>query len=167
MNKNDLRYIKTEKLIEETYMKLRKLRQRDVRVSDLCVAALINKTTFYKHYETIGQLHRSICSKAIRGIIEEVPRVTSTDALEESVNCLVRLLAKNREYLLDLCNGDTDMIANLIEENLLRVYLAVEKPIEKEAKISFAVGGAVRLLINSQREECVPYIIDFIKKICL
>ena len=45
-NKNDLRYIKTERLIVHTYVDMRMRDPSPVKVSDLCREALINKTTF-------------------------------------------------------------------------------------------------------------------------
>ena len=53
VNKNDLRYIKTERLIVHTYVDLRLHDPSPVKVSDLCREALINKTTFYSHYDTM------------------------------------------------------------------------------------------------------------------
>lgn len=61
--KTDLRYIKTEKLIEETYLTLRRRLRRPVKVRELCENAMINKTTFYAHYETMDALHACICEK--------------------------------------------------------------------------------------------------------
>jgi hypothetical protein len=61
MNKNDLRFQKTEKLIKETYISLKKHGSTIVKVKELCEVALINKTTFYAHYETIEHLHKQVC----------------------------------------------------------------------------------------------------------
>jgi AcrR family transcriptional regulator len=54
-NKNDLRFVKTERLIRSTYLALRRKARQPVKVRELCEAALINKSTFYAHYETMGE----------------------------------------------------------------------------------------------------------------
>ena len=64
-NKNDLRYIKTERLIVHTYVDMRMRDPSPVKVSDLCREALINKTTFYSHYDTMESLHRHICRETV------------------------------------------------------------------------------------------------------
>ena len=61
MNKNDLRFQKTEMLIKKTYLTLKKRGSSVVKVKDLCEKAMINKTTFYAHYETIDHLHKQVC----------------------------------------------------------------------------------------------------------
>lgn len=69
MNKNDLRYIKTERLIVHTYVDMRLRDPSPVKVSDLCREALINKTTFYSHYDTMESLHRHICRETVADIL--------------------------------------------------------------------------------------------------
>ena len=68
-NKNDLRYIKTERLIVHTYVDMRMRDPSPVKVSDLCREALINKTTFYSHYDTMESLHRHICRETVADIL--------------------------------------------------------------------------------------------------
>ena len=69
VNKNDLRYIKTERLIVHTYVDMRLRDPSPVKVSDLCREALINKTTFYSHYDTMESLHRHICRETVADIL--------------------------------------------------------------------------------------------------
>lgn len=69
VNKNDLRYIKTERLIVHTYVDLRLRDPSPVKVSDLCREALINKTTFYSHYDTMESLRRHICRETVADIL--------------------------------------------------------------------------------------------------
>ena len=69
MNKNDLRYIKTERLIVHTYVDIRLRDPSPVKVSDLCREALINKTTFYSHYDTMESLRRHICRETVADIL--------------------------------------------------------------------------------------------------
>ena len=51
-NKNDLRIIKTKKVLFDTLLKLMKQKNFEkIKVSDICDEALINRSTFYAHYE--------------------------------------------------------------------------------------------------------------------
>ena len=51
MNKNDLRVIKTKNALFETLTNLMKEKTfEEIKVSDICNKALINRSTFYAHY---------------------------------------------------------------------------------------------------------------------
>lgn len=49
---SDLRVIKTKKLLYNTLLELMKTKSfEEIKVSDICSKALINRSTFYSHYE--------------------------------------------------------------------------------------------------------------------
>ena len=51
MNKKDLRVIKTKKILYTTLIDLMKEKKfEEIKVSDICDQALINRSTFYSHY---------------------------------------------------------------------------------------------------------------------
>ena len=51
-NTTDLRVIKTKNLIYSTLIELMKEKSfEEIKVSDICEKALINRSTFYAHYE--------------------------------------------------------------------------------------------------------------------
>ena len=52
IKKNDLRVIKTKKILFDTLLKLMKQKNFEkIKISDICEEALINRSTFYAHYE--------------------------------------------------------------------------------------------------------------------
>lgn len=61
MNKKDLRYLKTEKNIKDSFILLiNKMGYDKVTISEICRQSLISRNTFYMHYETIEDLIGSI-----------------------------------------------------------------------------------------------------------
>lgn len=53
----DLRIVKTKKAIREAFLQVRKTTPLEkMKVRDLCRIALINKSTFYNHYEDVFAL---------------------------------------------------------------------------------------------------------------
>ena len=57
----DLRTIKTKKSIENAFLELRQKKNlEDIKVSELCSIALINKTTFYNYYSDIYELSNEL-----------------------------------------------------------------------------------------------------------
>ena len=83
MNKNDLRFQKTELVIKKTYWDLKKHGSTVVKVKDLCDTAMINKTTFYAHYETIEHLHKAVCKEFASSILAENPYIDKCRARSE------------------------------------------------------------------------------------
>ena len=62
----DLRVIKTKKNIRDTFVELRKKHSLDeIKVNMLCEKAMINKTTFYNHYQDIYALSEELESSAV------------------------------------------------------------------------------------------------------
>lgn len=70
MNTNDLRFIKTEKILKEAYLTL-KTKQKPFTLAQLCQEALINKTTFYKHYESLEDFEYKTRKEILRNICLE------------------------------------------------------------------------------------------------
>jgi AcrR family transcriptional regulator len=166
INKTDLRFVKTEHLIQETYLKLKKKSYSPVKVSELCNAALINKSTFYSHYETMEALDEYVCTKEVTGMLERCPNIdsafTDTTAFVES---LVETIRKNLSLIDILFKADTVRQLSVFESCLLKRYLPGNESPQLEMKIVFAIGGAARLLITNQNEERIRITIQLMKVI--
>lgn len=73
---NDLRYIKTERLIRKAFYEL--LKEKDIKritVRELVERAEINKTTFYSHYETLLDLIDTLEREKIAYILDNLDEV--------------------------------------------------------------------------------------------
>ncbi len=74
----DLRVVKTEKLIRETFLEMRKeLPLEKIRVKEICDRALINKSTFYKHYSDVFDLSDKMENEFIARLLD----IIETDSL--------------------------------------------------------------------------------------
>ena len=104
MNKNDLRFQKTELLIKNTYFNLKKHGSTVVKVKDLCEAAMINKTTFYAHYETIEHLHKQICTDFVQEILSDCAYI---DRIQGETRAFVySLLGEFQNICIGICHQD-------------------------------------------------------------
>ena len=66
MNEKDLRVIKTKERIESAMLELLKVKPLDkITVTELARVAMINKGTFYLHYQDIFDLYRHIFMKCM------------------------------------------------------------------------------------------------------
>lgn len=113
MNKNDLRYIKTERLIVHTYVDLRLRDPSPVKVSDLCREALINKTTFYSHYDTMESLRRHICRETVADILGrcDCARMAFSDTYA-FVSELVGAISREERLIRALYGDDVTSLLN-------------------------------------------------------
>lgn len=165
-NRMDLRFVKTERLIEDTYLSLRKRLRRPVKVRELCEAALINKTTFYAHYETMEALHAHICQKEVGRIVEGCPHIDAAFSDTGSfVKSLVAAMQSSSPVMEALFYGDAAGQINAIEAVLLERYLGQSSSPRQEMKLIFAIGGAAKLLISEQSEERIQMTIRLIDRV--
>lgn len=69
MNKNDLRVIKTKKTIYNSLLLLLKNKPlSQIKVTELCRAAEINRGTFYFHYQEIGDVLEELFGEIMRDL---------------------------------------------------------------------------------------------------
>ncbi len=107
MNKKDLRVVKTQNALYNTLLELMKEKSfEEIKVSDICNHALINRSTFYAHYNDKYEL--------------------LADAINDLKNSLIMELNKNKnisntkEYYLEMIKIFLDHI-----EEKRDIYLAV------------------------------------------
>lgn len=98
--KTDLRVIKTKKILFDTLLKLMKTKSFEkIKISDICEEALINRSTFYAHYEDKYEL--------LMGLFEE-KKLSLLKEFEGNEN-----VSFSKQYLMDLLN----ILIDHIEEN--------------------------------------------------
>ena len=116
MNKNDLRYIKTEKIIKESFIKcVNKTGFEKVTVSMICEDGLISRNAFYLHFtdkydlleRLFDEFRASLLKSFNRNIVEYVKEkdvLSSTaqylDAVEENERDFLFLMKCSQNALL-------------------------------------------------------------------
>lgn len=114
MNENDLRVIKTKRNIEESFIYL--LGQKDfykITVQDILDRALINRSTFYKHYTDKYKLAETLCNEVFNllktGVKDRFGCANVEDAIMV-IKPLYHILSVKREEILALFTIHTDTI---------------------------------------------------------
>ena len=147
MNKNDLRFQKTELLIKNTYFNLKKRGSTTVKVKDLCNTAMINKTTFYAHYETIEHLHKAVCNDFVMEILSQTPDIYIIQSeIRVFVYSLLNAFVEKMSTIEKLYGNDMHVLVNDIETALMEHFLKNSVSEDYELSIRFCIGGAFRLL---------------------
>ncbi len=156
MNKNDLRYLKTEEELEKAYYSLKK-KNIDITVTELCKVAKMNKATFYDHYKNINQLQNEIYSKALDKVIEDAPNIDKALVdINSFVESLLDSLIKNYD-MLHCIFDDYYLASKILEDKILSIYDSKLDDFNERIKLIFIIGGSLHLFskynINITKED--------------
>ncbi len=137
MNQNDLRVRKTRKNIENSFISL--LKEKDfhkITVQDILDRALINRSTFYKHYMDKYQLAETLCNGIFDVLKVGVMDRFECDKLEDAIiviKPMYQILSDRREEILALFEIHTETIHlyedmyNFLQESFYERQLKTNK----------------------------------------
>lgn len=159
-NKVDLRIIKTNKVLFESLTTL--MEQKDfekIKISDICDQALINRSTFYAHYEDkydlllalINDLKNNLENELKENIEEGITKQYFMELLKILINNVdnkrktYKSILKNDkngiviDFLIDVSNKD---LADRLKDN------NIESDIPIDFITKFYIGGIVNIGID-------------------
>ena len=156
--------MKTKKNIREAFLELRKKHSIDeMKVNILCEKAMINKTTFYNHYQDIYELSEELEKEVLDNFLNNFSDIDMllTDA-NRFINGMHAALEAENDMLRVLFMDKLDELVNRIEKNIHKYY---EK--EEHMLISFLIGGSLHLMMKSKNknEEVEKFLMEVISKI--
>ena len=119
MNYNDLRVIKTKKLLTKILMELlAKKALNEITVAEICRLANINRSTFYAHYMNIDELlleHFTKLTEELR--IDYLPVLENLDnPMDQSMTPLFDHILKHQDFY-DILLSDNVPIKYLLQFN--------------------------------------------------
>lgn len=151
MNKNDLRFQKTELAIRNAYISLKKRSKSAVKVVDLCDAAMINKTTFYAHYETIEHLHKTICSEFVSEVLATSRGLEKFSVdIKAAMYSILEQFSKRMSYIKMLYGDNLYEFVNDFERLFLKAVFKNNNDEDYELAVRFCIGGAFRLFLTEK-----------------
>lgn len=139
----DLRIVKTKKAIREAFLQLRKTTPLEkIKVRDLCRAALINKSTFYNHYEDVFALSAELEDEVLTGCIEEF---AYKDCLFSDTEAFLRnvphSLDAHSERIATLFSGRYDVLYAKLRRKFLDYYRRPDMTMQEDVQLTFLIGG--------------------------
>ena len=169
--KKDLRVIKTKKMIYTALVELMKEKTfEEIKVSDICEKALINRSTFYAHYikdlkEEFSQKLENNKALNIKEYYLELIK-TFLNHVEDKKDIYSSIMIHNRNSIM------MDILLSAINDDILK-RISKEKfsdGIPAEIIAKFYVGGVLNLgfeYLNSNgkysKEDIISYIDKLIK----
>ena len=159
----DLRVLKTKKNIRDAFLELRRKQSIDeIKVNALCEKAMINKTTFYNHYQDIYELAKELESEVLDSFFNNFSDIDMmlTDA-NRFINGMHAALEAENDMLRILFMDKLDELVARIEKRI-RYYYAQED----QMLISFLIGGSIHLMMKSKNdnEEVERFLVEVITK---
>lgn len=139
----DLRIVKTQKVIKEAFLNLRKssILER-IKVKDICSIALINKTTFYKHYKDVYDLSNQLEDEAIDNFMNAlVEKDCLFDDPERFIKAVARVAEEQKEALKPIFDDSNEKMFRKFENRFAEYYKELLGEDADEVMIMFAIGG--------------------------
>lgn len=122
INKNDLRVIKTRNLLFETLIDLMKNSSfEDIKVSDICSKALINRSTFYTHYSDKYELLVDFINnlkKSLKEVLDKNTHIANTkEYYIEMIKILLNHIDEKKDiYYSILINNRNSIVIDILVE---------------------------------------------------
>ncbi|WP_381418362.1 TetR/AcrR family transcriptional regulator [Staphylococcus hyicus] len=178
MNKQDLRVLKTQKAFMHAFTELLKTKAFDrIAVQDLCDRALVQRSTFYRHYKDKYHLLACATEHALTRITQEhVSAIRSDNAtlrLEQYIDNLLTYVYDNQVILRHVISHYMhDEVTSIIYK---QVYLAVRQQthaellsgkrldIDTDVFNHFIAGGLISIMLNWSNQNDTTRTIDNLK----
>lgn len=157
MNKNDLRYQKTEDALKQAMLSLLESRSiDDISITDLCRNARCSRNAFYQHYQSKYDLYNAILESVIEDIRKScTPVVSSLDLASEKKitewthQLLDAVYSRRTEIVSFMKNSSSfsDILRSSIYEAMCEgnLYFVSEDEITREMRLIlyFSANGIV------------------------
>ena len=153
----DLRIVKTRHIIREAFLELRSKNPLEkIKVKRLCELALINKSTFYKHYQDIFALSEEIENETILSIMNNFGYMDALFTEPDSFCKGFYHAFKSQEgVIVTLFSGRMNVLIDKVVSQLINHYPWLSGMPEKEIMLSFLLWGASHVLMESRYKETI------------
>jgi len=176
-NKNDLRVIKTKNSLYNALLELMKEKTfEEIKVSDICNKALINRSTFYTHFEDKYELLSDCINDLKTSLLNELKKNKTINSTKEYYIEMIKLFLNHIEekkdtYLAIAINNRnsilTDIIYDVIDNDITSRLKNENKDSEVPDEIiaKFYLGAVVNVGIawlyninKYTKEEMINYL---------
>lgn len=184
MNKSESKYFNTAIKMDKAFLEL--LEQKDfeyITVKEICKKAGVNRSTFYLHYETIGDL-LSESAEYINNHFVDYMKMNSADFVSKINDCPIYELnlitseylspylsyikehksifytAVNNSSVLNLDNNYSKMFTHIFDPILERLNVPQER---RNYIMTFYISGLMAIIFEWLKNNCKDSIDEIIK----
>ena len=180
--KTDLRVIKTKKILFNTLLKLMKNKNFEkIKISDICQESLINRSTFYAHYEDKYELLMGLFEEQKQTLLKKLEdnenKTFSKEYLMELLSILIDHIDENKEtYDAILTNNRDgilidfliDAIEKDVSDKLKNNNEIIDSNIPLDIIVRFYTGGLINIgmtLITRREKYSKEELLSYIDKL--
>lgn len=122
-SKTDLRVLRTRKLIMDSFIELSGKKEfKDITVKDITTEAMINRATFYYHFQDIYDLLEKVLSEVLL-VNLNCSNFEKSELNEEAIIQIFIAITNFQKSLSNRCHrGYEDTISRIIKEHLEIVF---------------------------------------------
>ena len=160
--KTDLRIVKTKKILFNSLLNLMKIKNFEkIKISDICEESLVNRSTFYAHYDDKYELLIDLFEERKLSLLkvfeDNENKAFSKEYLMELLSILIDHIEENKEiYSAILANNRNGILIDFLID-------AIEKDVSKKLKgnseiknsdlpldiiVKFYAGGLINIGID-------------------
>ena len=160
--KTDLRIVKTKKILFNSLLNLMKIKNFEkIKISDICEESLVNRSTFYAHYDDKYELLIDLFEERKLSLLKEFEdnenKAFSKEYLMELLSILIDHIEENKEiYSAILANNRNGILIDFLID-------AIEKDVSERLKgnseiessdlpldiiVKFYAGGLINIGID-------------------
>ncbi len=175
----DLRVIKTKKLLYQTLIELMKDKTfEEIKVSDICTTAMINRSTFYAHYEDKYELLLDFINTLKKEFVEELSKKDNANLTpREYYLKLIELFLEHIENKKDIYNAIMinnrnsimmDILLSVVNDDILKNIKEndINPNVPSDIIAKFYLGGVINLgveWLSNNNKYTKKQIIDYLK----
>ena len=175
-NKTDLRIIKTRNgLYDALILLLKEKTFEEIKVSDICKKALINRSTFYAHFQDKYELFASLIDDLKQSLNYELKNINKDLTVKEYYIELIRVFLDHIEGKEEIYNSIIinnknsiimDMIYDTINEDISKKLDDLDIPTDIAS--SYYLGGVVNVgmyWLRNGKKYTKDEMLDFLNKL--
>ena len=131
MNKADLRYVQCEQMIKDAFIGLIEEKgYRNITIKEISKRAIINRKTFYNHYESVEELFGNLLKTTIDDLMKDLVRddpnnyAASPKELHDDIILFLHNLTNNKRIFTILTNDSSnyELTRQLAKQLLQRLF---------------------------------------------
>jgi len=131
--KEDLRIRKTKATLYKTYLDLiAKKEYNQIKISDICKSANINRSTFYDHFKDKEELVTSLLIDTKKEIVNKINTINNNYSIQEylyNITVKIKESVENNTTIKMLIMSNLNLIHNTISSI---IYETIKKELEKK-----------------------------------
>lgn len=148
---------RTRKCITDTFMELRHKKPLEkITVKEIADTAMINKATFYNHFNSVYDLSDKLEDEAIEDVLKDIP--PKAWATGEGTRKLAHAMRERRDCFSVLFSGSREGIYSAKLEKLIKKTIHETHPeymnsLEKEVVLTTLIHGCFCAVVKYEGEE--------------